>query len=680
MGDELVFLFLAVLMNMLLIFGVFLLPKVTRKKWMYTFSQGLFLALSLWVTAGLSLLANGYSPAFWDVFRELIFSFFFSFVIYTLFSHFLGRILSVDSSSKYMGLLSVIFGMVTVILPAYVLKEYSHAAGWEWELLIVSMLLYMITFFLLVRVLKQVRIDQLRNRRNVPLIFQAAFSILAASGIIGACLAMLEASGLAITIDYFILELVTVFLLIILAMKYGEKQYEEKQAELEENNEKLEFMAHHDPLTGLPNRMAIQNQIRTMIKSRNPFYLLFLDLDSFKMINDYYGHQHGDTVLKQMGIRLSKTLKHKGAVARVGGDEFVILLQEDAQGIHAILDQLIRVVTLPMSIDGKTVTVTTSLGAACYPEHGRTVSALMKFADLAMYYAKDSGKNQYQVYSEKMLKESNKVVELKTDLRQALSKKQFRILYQPQIDLRSGTITGFEALLRWKHPERGLISPVSFIPLAEETGDIVPIGEWVLRQAVQELQNWQKVYQKQLKMAVNISIKQLEHPNFIHTVKDVLANSGLNPSLLELEVTESLAMKNVEYALEVIEKLREFGVHVSIDDFGTGHSSLNYLRLLGIKHIKIDRTFIKDIEEKRESREIIRAILSIARHLRLDVTAEGIETAGQLQFLQDLDCSYGQGYLFAKPLDHTHAEAFLKREAETAASVQKPGKRFGGQI
>ncbi|WP_070119581.1 putative bifunctional diguanylate cyclase/phosphodiesterase [Bacillus marinisedimentorum] len=676
MGDELVFLFLAVLMNMLLIFGVFLLPNMTREKWMCTYAQALFLALSLWVTAGFLLLASGHSLAFFDVYPELIFSFVFSFLIYTVFTHFLGKILAVDSSSRYTGLLSVVYGTVTVMLPAYVLKEYNHAEiEWEWKILIVSMLLYIITFFLLVRVLKQVRVDQLRNRRNVPLSFQAVFSFLAASGVIGACLTMLEASGLGENRDDFIVELLTVFLLILLAMKYGEKQYKEKQAELEENNEKLEFLAHHDPLTGLPNRMAIQNQIKMTIKSRKPFYLLFLDLDSFKMINDYYGHQHGDTVLKQMGIRLSKALKHKGTVSRVGGDEFVILLPGDEARLHDILDQLIRVVTLPISIDGKTVTITTSMGAACYPKHGRTAPALMKYADLAMYHAKDSGKNQYQIYSEEMLKESNKVVELKTDLRHALTKNQFRILYQPQIDLRSGTITGFEALLRWKHPGRGVISPVAFIPLAEETGDIVPIGEWVLRNAVRELQNWQIVYKKQLKMAVNISIKQLEHPNFIHTVEDILNETALDPSLLELEVTESLAMKNVEYALEVIEKLREFGVHVSIDDFGTGHSSLNYLRLLGIKHIKIDRTFIKDIEEKSESREIIRAILSIARHLRLDVTAEGIETDEQLQFLQDLDCSYGQGYLFARPLERKHAEAFLKREAETAATTHKSGKR-----
>jgi diguanylate cyclase (GGDEF)-like protein len=426
---------------------------------------------------------------------------------------------------------------------------------------------------------------------------------------------------------------------------------ERKRAERE-----IQKLAYYDTLTGLPNRTLFFDRLSQAIaqakREHRNVGVLFLDLDRFKSINDTLGHQAGDMLLKYVARRLRGCVRESDTVARLGGDEFVVVLpgvhseQDLTHSAKKILDALSR----PVRLGEKKFFTTASIGISIFPLDADSVDALLRNADIAMYAAKERGKNTYQFYSEEM---NAKVVEklgLETRLRQALKKEEFFLVYQPQIDLVSGTMTGLEALLRWRHPEVGLISPGDFIRVAEETGLIVSIGEWALRTACAQARVWQLAGFPPLRMGVNISGRQFDQPDFIDVMDSVLRDTGLDPQWLELELTESIVMENVPETIMTLTDLKVRGIHLAIDDFGTGYSSLSYLKHFPFDRIKIAQEFVRDIPYDAEDSAIVEAITGMANSLGLEVIAEGVEKQVQLDFLRACNCHQMQGFLFARPM------------------------------
>jgi diguanylate cyclase (GGDEF)-like protein/PAS domain S-box-containing protein len=420
--------------------------------------------------------------------------------------------------------------------------------------------------------------------------------------------------------------------------------------------ERVRHLAHFDELTGLPNRSMFNQRLSHALaqaqRRKTPLAVLFIDLDRFKNINDTLGHDAGDTVLREVAERLQSCLRESDTVGRLGGDEFVVLIEDLPETVHvtAIAQKILTAVARPFVLEGQEFHITGSIGISTYPDDSADMQTLLKNADISMYRAKEQGKNNYQFYSAQMNVHSIERLALESSLRHALERNEFLLHYQPKVDIVSGRVTGMEALVRWQQPGKALVPPSEFIPLAEETGLIVPIGEWVLRTACARLKSWQEEGMAPLRIAVNLSARQFVQENLPHDVARVLEATGLDPSALELELTESMIMKDPERAVTVLNRLKAMGIHLSIDDFGTGYSSLSYLKRFPIDSVKIDRSFIQDIPGDADDAAITRAIIAMAHSLRLKVIAEGVETPEQLRFLREHGCDEMQGYYFSKPL------------------------------
>jgi diguanylate cyclase (GGDEF)-like protein len=427
-------------------------------------------------------------------------------------------------------------------------------------------------------------------------------------------------------------------------------------AELEKGRQKERYLAYHDALTDLPNRTLFYDRLEQSLleaqRQNTQAAVMFLDLDGFKRINDTLGHSTGDQLLKVVAERLKESVRKTDTVARLGGDEFTIILTNIA-GPHAamrVAEKVLAAVSRPLVMVGQELSVTTSIGVSLFPSDGADVEALVKQADLAMYQAKAQGKNNFQVYHPGLDDAASESLTLETDLRKALEREELVLHYQPQVDLATRVILGVEALVRWQHPERGLLSPAKFIPLAEETGLIVALGEWVMRKACAQNRAWQEAGFAPLRMTVNVSARQFRDKDLAQTVTRILAETGLSPQHLGLEITESCAVQDVEYTIRTLRSLKDIGVLVLIDDFGTGYSSLNHLKLFPIDVLKIEKSFIKGIPNDRGDAAITTAVIGLAHSLGLKVIAEHVETEEQLAFLLGLQCDELQSYLFSRPL------------------------------
>ena len=426
--------------------------------------------------------------------------------------------------------------------------------------------------------------------------------------------------------------------------------------ERKETEERLLYLANYDSLTGLPNRALFRDRLRRAIaraqRNEKRVALLFLDLDRFKNINDSLGHHAGDQLLRGVARRLKQYARKGDTVARLGGDEFTVILEGVAHADDAALvaKKIIELMEPAYKIDGHEVVATPSIGITLYPDDAADMRTLLKNADTAMYRSKERGRNRYQFYTSDMNAKAYEYLMLENNLRHALEREEFRLFYQPQIDLHSQGLFGVEALLRWEHPEQGLLPPEHFIPFAEETGLIIPIGEWVLREACKQAVEWQNQGLPPTRVAVNLSMRQFRQKNFVDIVAGVLNETGLDPQYLELEVTESFLAHNAEQATEILRSLHRLGVHLSIDDFGTGYSSLSYLKQFPLNTLKIDQSFVRDISSDPDGATIAEAIIALGQSLRLNVIAEGVETEDQVFFLRGRGCDRVQGFLFSHPL------------------------------
>ncbi len=444
--------------------------------------------------------------------------------------------------------------------------------------------------------------------------------------------------------------------------------------ELEEENKKqkklLMHQVEHDVLTGLPNRNLLQDRLAQAIKkaSRDESVLgiIFVDIDKFKMINDTLGHDAGDVLLKTIAARMQNSVRETDTVARLSGDEFIILLDgcKDISDIFIAIKKLVSSFQEPLTLANESFKVTMSMGVSVYPNDGHGVAQLLKNADVAMYKAKTEGRNRYKFFDQAMNRETNEHLEIEKSLYKALVNNEFELYYQPQINLQTEKIVGLEALIRWNHPLKGLTAPGYFIHIAEESELILEIGNWVLYAAMQQIKQW---YEKGLnpgKMAINFAGKQLDSPKLISTVMGALKETGCKAKWIEMEIVERFIMKDTTKSIALLKRLRELGLDISIDDFGTGHSSLSYLKKLPITKLKIDQSFVQNLEESREDRAIARTIIELGRGLGLSVLAEGVETKEQKDFIYSNGCELMQGYLFSKPLCAQEMESMLKNQEQ----------------
>jgi diguanylate cyclase (GGDEF)-like protein/PAS domain S-box-containing protein len=420
--------------------------------------------------------------------------------------------------------------------------------------------------------------------------------------------------------------------------------------------ERVQYLAYYDALTGLPNRTLLADRLSKALASANrqkdKVALLFLDLDRFKSINDSLGHSVGDLVLQEVAERLKKQTREQDTVARLGGDEFLIVLNnvKEISDVAVAAKRFMDAMNAELVVQGHSFGITCSLGISIFPEHGMDRETLVKNADAAMYNAKENGRNNFQFFTAEMTAQVAERLTLESSLRTALDKKQLFLVYQPQMDITSGKIIGVEALLRWQHPELGLVPPDKFIRIAENSGLILPIGEWVLRTACSQARKWQDEGLSAVRVAVNVSAVQFRQPDFCAIIGKVLHETGLAPQYLELELTESLLLNSADVMHSVIQELRDIGVTLAIDDFGTGYSSFGYLRQFRVSKLKIDRSFIRDVAVNPDDAAIANAIISMARSLSLKVIAEGVENEAQMSFLREHLCDEIQGYYFSKPL------------------------------
>jgi diguanylate cyclase (GGDEF)-like protein len=471
------------------------------------------------------------------------------------------------------------------------------------------------------------------------------------------------------------------------------KQAAMKLAEMErmvqERTNDLAHAAMHDKLTGLPNRALLRDRLTQAIerRKRNPdfnFALLFLDFDRFKLVNDSLGHTVGDKLLVAIADRLSKSLRSTDSVgrpdsslpARLGGDEFVILAEDltSERDAATLAERLLAVLAQPYELNGHSIVSTASIGITTSALGYDNSDDVVRDADTAMYHAKANGKARYVMFNRQMHEEIRRRLELETDLRLAIERGEMVLDYQPIVTLNTGSLHGFEALVRWQHPQRGRIMPNDFIPCCEETGLIVPLGYWVLTEACRQLKSWQDRFRHHadLVMSVNMSARQLLAPGLSTRVAQIIAESKVRPSSVILEITETAMIRNAETSIPVLRQLRELGVSLHMDDFGTGYSSLSCLHRLPLSGLKIDRSFVNSMTERRDYAAIVHAIVALARNLGITLVAEGIESPEQVAMLQAMDCDTAQGYLFSKPLSVSDAESCLQRPKEQPLPVQAP--------
>lgn len=453
--------------------------------------------------------------------------------------------------------------------------------------------------------------------------------------------------------------------LINMAVRISGLALERKRAE-----ERIHHMAHHDALTGLPNRVLLEDRIKqAMLHARrynHPITVAFIDLDNFKLVNDTMGHKIGDDLLKTVAERMSQCMRSTDTVVRLGGDEFILIFAEQSDNdndMDAVLQRLRHSISQPIAIGGQSLQISYSMGLARYPGDGDDPDTLLMHADAAMYRAKEMGRNTYYFYTPELNSENQEKIAMQEALRHALNEHQLFVVYQPKVDLTSGAIFSVEALLRWNHPKYGPISPARFVPMAEETGDITAIGDWVMRHACMQNKSWQDAGIPPITVSVNVSARQFKDGKLMHQVADVLRDTGLDARYLELEVTESVIMHDIPQAIETMQALQAMGVQLSIDDFGTGYSSLSALKNFPIARLKIDRTFVQDIPDQEDDAFIVKTVISLAHQLQLKVLAEGVETNEQLDFLIENGCDEIQGYHFSDPVSALAIEKQLKGQA-----------------
>ncbi|MBV8661462.1 MAG: EAL domain-containing protein, partial [Hyphomicrobiales bacterium] len=435
---------------------------------------------------------------------------------------------------------------------------------------------------------------------------------------------------------------------------------ERKRAE-----DRIQHMARHDALTGLPNRAVLSDRLSQALLYSNRYdrwaAVVFVDLDNFKLINDSLGHKAGDELLKTVASRMTSQLRSTDTVVRLGGDEFVIVLFDQPKSPDAIAQTVQKVraaITAPLVIGGRSLKITCSLGIATYPDDGADADALLAKADAAMYRAKELGRDSFQFYTSELNADAQEAFSLREDLRNAIALSQFVVFYQPQVDLRSGRVFAVEALVRWKHPVRGMLPPAKFIPLAEETGMIVEIGDWVLLEACRQNKAWQALGVPPMTVSVNVSARQWSQTNLAERVAQCLEETGLEAKYLELELTETLIMRDVDRATATMKALQRLGVQLAIDDFGTGYSSLAALKSFPVRRLKIDKSFIRDLADDSD-KALAAAVISLGRRLNLRVIAEGVETESQLSFLRECDCDEMQGFHFSKPVPAAEIDTML---------------------
>ena len=460
----------------------------------------------------------------------------------------------------------------------------------------------------------------------------------------------------------------------LLEVQVGQRTSELKSAndrlrqDLEERKrveQSIRHMAHHDALTGLPNRALFRDRLTHAMAQADRYHqilaVLFLDLDRFKAINDTLGHNVGDQLLKMAAERLRSCIRDCDTVARLGGDEFTIIVDDivEVQDAAVVAQKILDTLSQPFNLFNHEVFISVSIGLTLYPNDDENADNLLRNADAAMYRAKEYGRNNYQFYVADMNVKARERLMLESQLRRALDRNEFSLYYQPRVDLYSGKVIGAEALLRWRHPEMGLVPPVQFIPILEETGMIIPVGEWVLQKASQQNRAWQDKGLPPIRMAVNLSVRQFIQKDLADSILTIIERTGLAPQYLELEITEDLLLEQNQTNIITLTKLRNCGIHISIDDFGTGYSSLSYLKRLPIDTLKIDQSFLRDIENDPDNKAITSAIIAMASSLHLNVLAEGVETEEQLAFLRAQGCNEIQGYSFSKPLTADEFERML---------------------
>jgi diguanylate cyclase (GGDEF)-like protein/PAS domain S-box-containing protein len=441
--------------------------------------------------------------------------------------------------------------------------------------------------------------------------------------------------------------------------------------------QRVHHVAQHDALTGLPNRSLLQDRLGQAVawanRSGRPVWVMLIDLDRFKYVNDSMGHKAGDVLLMTVAARLRSSLRDSDTVARLSGDEFVVILSEDSEPLcPEIVQRVMDSVAQPVLLGSREFFVTCSIGVAAYPSDGTPADSLIEHADIAMYRAKKLGRNNFQFYTPAMNEESLERVRIEGGLRSALERNEFVLHYQPQVELQSGRIVGMEALIRWRHPELGMVPPSRFVGVAEDTGLIVPIGAWVMRTACAQNKAWQDAGLGRLRVAVNLSARQFGAADLLPGIEAALRDTGLAPDCLELELTESLFMGDITPAVELLHRMKALGVNLSIDDFGTGYSSFSYLSRFPIDVLKIDRSFVADITHDANDAAIVDSIIALAHNLRLSVIAEGVETAEQLAYLREQGCDEMQGYYFSRPLPAAEFEQLLRTQARREQGTQDP--------
>lgn len=421
--------------------------------------------------------------------------------------------------------------------------------------------------------------------------------------------------------------------------------------------QKIRHLAYHDALTGLPNRTLFMDRIDQAIsraqRERGKFAILYIDIDHFKVINDSMGHAAGDHLLNIVSQRLTGILRKTDTIARLGGDEFTIIIEdlEAAETVALVAKNILTTLDKPIKILEKEVHITGSIGIALYPQDGDTFGTLLKNSDTAMYKAKELGRQTFQFYEHEMSLKAMRRLDLENQIRLALKNEQFLVYYQPKVNLVTGQVQGMEALVRWQHPEKGLIAPNDFIPIAEETGLIIQIDEWVMHTACQQFKVWKAAGYSIDNLSVNISVRHFKEGGLLKHCKKVIETTGVSPEYIEIELTESALVDNNKNAKEILDEIHEMGIHIALDDFGTGYASMSYLKEFPFDTVKLDRSFVQGVPDDREDTAIVKAMIQLAQALNLNVVAEGVETELQKQFLTDHGCPYGQGFLWSKPVD-----------------------------